>query len=396
MVSSPMMFSLRIGLALGALLAFTDLTNALIFSSGCRIACGGDPNIESPTSALFSQRIEHPGETTMSSQLKKGLAVMLSASQLLFSGPLMMPAIASTGPVDPPGAIAPTDADNRLVQMAFKDYNERRFEASDKEFSLSIKKWNELNRPRDEKVALLTSRANVRTDNKDFARAVEDFEKALELMKPDGQKADGTATYPEYPDAFVGRALAFEGLSKWDEALADYDKAISLWGGGKGDNVNPYVLNYRGNVLTRLGRMKEAVIDYTASVTLFTEQRDIARASDAKANLALALYSLGEEKEAIKNMKDVIRKNPGYGDMHVAIAADSWSKGNYIEALNSWKFTCDRISSGCDAYKDEDWVVRVRRWPPALADKLKQFLKREIPDKLKGDAAGGLAPSKLK
>ena len=77
--------------------------------------------------------------------------------------------------------------------------------------------------------------------------------------------------------------------------------------------------------------MKEAVIDYTASVTLFTEQRDIARASDAKANLALALYSLGEEKEAIKNMKDVIRKNR-YGDMHVAIAADSWSKGNYIEA----------------------------------------------------------------
>ena len=123
----------------------------------------------------------------MSSQLKKGLAVMLSASQLLFSGPLMMPAIASTGPVDPPGAIAPTDADNRLVQMAFKDYNERRFEASDKEFSLSIKKWNELNRPRDEKVALLTSRANVRTDN-NFARAVEDFEKALELMKPDGQR----------------------------------------------------------------------------------------------------------------------------------------------------------------------------------------------------------------
>ena len=116
-----MMFSLRIGLALGALLAFTDLTNALIFSSGCRIACGGDPNIESPTSALFSQRIEHPGETTMSSQLKKGLAVMLSASQLLFSGPLMMPAIASTGPVDPPGAIAPTDADKRAHRRARED-----------------------------------------------------------------------------------------------------------------------------------------------------------------------------------------------------------------------------------------------------------------------------------
>jgi hypothetical protein len=32
-------------------------------------------------------------------------------------------------------------------------------------------------------------------------------------------------------------------------------------------------------------------------------------------------------------MNDVIRKNPGYADMHVAIAADAWSRGNYVEAL---------------------------------------------------------------
>jgi len=322
-------------------------------------------------------------------------AAFLAATQVTLGGLILAPsspAWGSTGPVEPPGAIAPSDADNRMVQMAFKDYNERRFDASDKEFSLSIKKWEDLNRPRDEKVALLTSRANVRTDNKDFQRAVEDFERALELMKPDGEKSDGTATYPEYPDAFVGRALAYEGLSRWEDALADYDKAISLWGGGKGDNINPYVLNYRGNVLTRLDRLKEALVDYKASADLFSQQRDIARASDARANLALVLYNLGEETESVRVMREVIRKNPGYGDMHVAIAADSWSKGNYIEALNEWKFTCDRISSGCDAYTDADWVVRVRRWPKPLAEKLKEFLRREIPEKLKG--SGALAPSR--
>ena len=36
----------------------------------------------------------------------------------------------------------------------------------------------------------------------------------------------------------------------------------------------------------------------------------------------------------IQAMKDVIRKNPGYADMHVAIAADSWAQGDYISALN--------------------------------------------------------------
>jgi len=33
-------------------------------------------------------------------------------------------------------------------------------------------------------------------------------------------------------------------------------------------------------------------------------------------------------------MRDVVRKNPGYADMHVAIAADSWIRGDYITALN--------------------------------------------------------------
>jgi hypothetical protein len=32
-------------------------------------------------------------------------------------------------------------------------------------------------------------------------------------------------------------------------------------------------------------------------------------------------------------MKDVLRKSPGYADMHVALAADAWSTGNYITAL---------------------------------------------------------------
>ena len=62
------------------------------------------------------------------------------------------------------------------------------------------------------------------------------------------------------------------------------------------------------------------------------------RYSDAKANLALTLYQLGREEESIKAMKDVIRKNPGYADMRVALAADSWSKGDYITALKVYAF----------------------------------------------------------
>lgn len=324
---------------------------------------------------------------------------MVIASQLVGSFPLMTQAFVQTSlPMtsvtmeDPPDALTPTDKDNQMVQMAFKDFDSRRLDAADKEFGLSIKKWKELNRPRDEIVSLLKGRANARLDNKDFKGSVADNNEALELMKVDGRKADGTtATYPEYPDTYVSRALAYEGLSDWSSALKDYDTAIGLWGGGRGENINPFVLTYRGNVLARLDKLNEAVLDYTASANSFNSMGEIARYSDAKANLALTLYQLGNTQEAVKNMKDVIRKNPGYADMHVALAANAWGEGNYIEALKEWKFTCNEISVGCDAYKDIGWLTTVRRWPPSLIEKFQQFLNREIPEKLKG--SGALAPS---
>jgi hypothetical protein len=60
--------------------------------------------------------------------------------------------------------------------------------------------------------------------------------------------------------------LAKEGLADWVGAIQDYDKAISLWGGKVSsardihaafspkdyDGVNPYVLTFRGNSLSKL------------------------------------------------------------------------------------------------------------------------------------------------
>ena len=60
--------------------------------------------------------------------------------------------------------------------------------------------------------------------------------------------------------------------------------------------------------------------------------------------------------------------------------------------LQEWRFTCDRIEVGCDAYKDINWVTKIRRWPISLSNKLQQFLTREIPDKLKGEPGTILAP----
>lgn len=147
-----------------------------------------------------------------------------------------------------------------------------------------------------------------------------------------------------------------------DRAVQDYSKAINLWGGGRSDDINPFVLTFRGNALCRLKQYREAVADYEAASNIFNSIRDIARYSDARANMALALYELGDRSSALKAVQDVLRKNPGSVDMHAALAADSWAQGNYMEALNQWRFACDNIDTGCKAYQDMNWVRTIRRW----------------------------------
>lgn len=225
--------------------------------------------------------------------LSKCSSALISTSLLLGS----LPCTSAT-------TTQPTDMDIQTVQTAFRDFDLRRLSEADKEFSMAIDRWRELNRPRDELVSLLKARANVRLDNKQFESAIADYNEALALMKVDGEKEDGTGRYPEYPDTFVGRGGAKEGLADWKGALEDYNKAISLWGGGRGEGVNPYVLTYRGNVLTRLNRYEDAVLDYSAASDRFNSMRDVARYSDSRANLALALYETGKTDDAKKVHSD--------------------------------------------------------------------------------------------
>ncbi len=51
-----------------------------------------------------------------------------------------------------------TDKDNQMVQMAFRDFDLKRLDDSDKEFTAAIKRWKNLHRPRDEVVSLLKAR----------------------------------------------------------------------------------------------------------------------------------------------------------------------------------------------------------------------------------------------
>ena len=69
------------------------------------------------------------------------------------------------------------------------------------------------------------------------------------------------------------RGLCQEGLGDWGAAVADYSRAIALWGGGRGEGINPFVLTFRANALGKLGQYSKALEDYRASEVCVTVSR---------------------------------------------------------------------------------------------------------------------------
>eukprot|EP00741_Cyanophora_paradoxa_P024006 tig00021720_g23182.t1 len=202
------------------------------------------------------------------------------------------------------------------------------------------------------------NRGDARLDRKDFAGALADYEEAIRLSPS------------SMPDLYVGRGLAYEGVDRFDKARDDYTTALQL----REEAVDPVALVYRGNASGSLGDWAAAEADYIKAEEIFSGARYEDAATTCRANQALAVYEQGRREESIRLMKSVIRRDPGFADMRIALAAASWRDEDYAESIKQWDFSCDNIKVGCSKYRDMDWVRRIRRWPPSLANDLERFL----------------------
>jgi predicted Zn-dependent protease len=91
----------------------------------------------------------------------------------------------------------------------------------------------------------------------------------------------------------------------------------------------------------------------------------------ANANYALALYQVGKQEEAVRKMRNLVRKYPQFADMRAALTAALWAQGKQGEAESQW------VSAvGLDSrYKDLNWLRNDRRWPPEMVSAMEKFLK---------------------
>ena len=226
-------------------------------------------------------------------------------------------------------------------------------------------------------------------DAKLFDDALDDFAEALRAVS-DGERR-GANTKTDVARVLSGRALAHEGLGDWRRALADYDDALRL-AREDGNPGDPFVLNSRGNVKASLGLYDAARRDYLDSAEGFRRARGFGRPDArgsarldgeafARGNAALMLAQIGEEFPgggllalAVREMQSVSRKAPQSVDAHAMLAAAYWRRGEGERAESEWQTACESISAGCGAYRDLEWVRRIRRWPPAMVAMLEGFL----------------------
>ena len=221
-------------------------------------------------------------------------------------------------------------------------------ESKEGDFIQAEKDWTHYlnNNPYD--AAALSNRGNIRLALGDPQGAIRDQTKAIEIS-------------PEDLDPYLNRGIAKEALQLWEEASQDYNYVL------KKNPNNVSALYNLGNVMGSMGNWIEAKKFFSKAASS-SNGIPIARSSEA-----LSIYQLGDFELAEKKLRIIIAKYPLFADARAALSAVLWRKGFNGEAESNWA-----AAAGLDIrYREENWLLNVRRWPPNPTDDLIAFLSFE-------------------
>ena len=221
-------------------------------------------------------------------------------------------------------------------------------ESQDGDFIQAEKDWNLFLNENPDDAAALSNRGNI----------------LLALGDPEGDIRDQTRAIklsPDDLDPYLNRGIAKEALKLWDDAYNDYIYVLER----NPDDVS--ALYNLGNVMGSMGDWVEAK-RFFSQAAASKNGITMARSSEA-----LAIYQLGDLELAEKKIRILIRKYPLFADARAALSALLWHKGFIGEAESNWA-----AAAGLDIrYREKDWLLNVRRWPPNPSNDLISFLSLE-------------------
>ena len=111
--------------------------------------------------------------------------------------------------------------------------------------------------------------------------------------------------YPENVTAFTNRGVAYTGLGEWDNAIADFTKAISI------DKNNTRSYANRGLVYGKIGKPQDAIADFTMAISLDPKN------PQAYHNRGVTYGGLGQTEQAIRDFSKAIELDPKYASAYV-------------------------------------------------------------------------------
>ncbi|QPN61548.1 MULTISPECIES: tetratricopeptide repeat protein [unclassified Synechococcus] len=263
--------------------------------------------------------------------LAAALLILAVALALILLLPL--PALAAAPISARPGVSLPEQFEQALAA------------SRDGRFSEALILWDGVLEQDPSQAAAWSNRGNVRLALGDPEGAIEDQGRAMALD-------------PLNPDPHLNRGTAEEALQRWQAAAADYTWILER------DPADASALYNLGNVRGSQGDWTEARRCYDAA--------DLARPgfAMARSSAALAAFQLGDLEAAERQFRQLIRRYPLFADARAGLTALLWRQGAQGEAESNWA-----AASGLDPrYRQEEWLLRIRRWPPVPVQALAQFL----------------------
>jgi len=221
-------------------------------------------------------------------------------------------------------------------------------ESKDGDFIQAEKDWNLFLNDNPDDAAAFSNRGNIRLALGDPQGAITDQTKAISIS-------------PEDLDPYLNRGIAEEALKLWEDASNDYNYVLKM---------NPNDVS----ALYNLGNVMGSIDNWTEAKRLFSQAASSDQAiAMARSSEALAIYQLGDLELAEQKIRILIRKYPLFADARAALSALLWRKGFTGEAESNWA-----AASGLDIrYREKNWLLNIRRWPPKPTNDLTAFLAFE-------------------
>ncbi len=218
----------------------------------------------------------------------------------------------------------------------------------DGDFIQAEKDWSLYLNDNPNDAAALSNRGNIRLALGDPQGAIRDQTMAIEISADD-------------LDPYLNRGIAEEALQLWDEASKDYKYVLQK---------NPKDVS----ALYNLGNVMGSMDNWSEAKRLFSQAASSNNAiAMPRSSEALAIYQLGDFELAEQKIRILIRKYPLFADARAALSALLWRKGFTGEAESNWA-----AAAGLDMrYRDQDWLLHIRRWPPQPTNDLIAFLSLE-------------------